>query len=193
MEPAPELAAEPVLSPDDQRWLLQLARASIAAAVTGAQLDLREWGAHLPSDQLRRPAAVFVTLHARGQLRGCIGAVRSRLPLYLAVADLAASSALRDPRFAPVNEAELSELSIEISLLSAPFPIRPEELKAGEHGLIVSHGFRQGVLLPCVAAERGWTRERFLEETCAKAGLPRDAWQRDARLEAFTAQVFSEN
>jgi len=114
-------------------------------------------------------------------------------PLYLAVADLAHSAALRDPRFAPVAADELPELKIEISLLSPPFPIQPEELKPGEHGLAVSLGFRQGVLLPGVAAKRYWSQDKFLEETCAKAGLPRDSWMQGARLEAFTAQVFSED
>ena len=114
-------------------------------------------------------------------------------PLYLAVADLAPSAALRDPRFAPVAADELPELKIEISLLSPPFPIQPEELKPGEHGLAVSLGFRQGVLLPGVAAKRYWSQDKFLEETCAKAGLPRDSWMQGARLEAFTAQVFSED
>lgn len=193
MEPAHEIPTAPLLGLAEQRWLLELARASIVAAVGGAQLNLHDWGARLPSDLLRQPAAVFVTLHARGQLRGCIGAVRARAPLYLAVADLAPSAALRDPRFAPVTTAELPELKIEISLLSPLFPIQPEELKPGEHGLVVSLGFHQGVLLPGIAVERGWSGEKLLEETCAKAGLARDAWKQDARLEAFTAQVFSED
>lgn len=181
------------LDPAEQRWLLELARESIVCAVGDTRLDLGAWGARLPSEQLRRSAAVFVTLRTRGQLRGCIGAVRARAPLYLAVADLAASAALHDPRFAPLTAAELPDLRIEISFLSPLFPIQPEELKPGEHGLVVSLGFRQGVLLPCVAAERGWSRGKFLEETCVKAGLARDAWKQGARLEAFTTQVFSES
>lgn len=193
MQPVHEIAAAPLLALAEQRWLLELARASIVAAVGGAQLNLHDWGARLPSDLLRQPAGVFVTLRARGQLRGCIGAVRARAPLYLAVADLAPSAALRDPRFAPVTADELPGLKVEISLLSPPFPIQPEELKPGEHGLVVSLGFRQGVLLPGVAAERHWSREKFLDATCFKAGLPRNAWKQGARLEAFTSQAFSED
>ena len=64
---------------------------------------------------------------------------------------------------------------------------------AGEHGLIVSRGARRGLLLPQVAAEFNLTALRPLEETCAKAGLPRDAWKDPAtRIEAFRAEVFSE-
>lgn len=191
MEPAPEITAELSLSPAEQRWLLELARACVVAAVGGAKLDWREWSERLPSDHLRQPRGAFVTLRVRRELRGCIGAVRPRAPLYLAIGDLAASAALRDPRFAPVTTDDLPALAIEISILSPPFPIRPDQLTPGEHGLIVTSGFHQGVLLPVVAAERHWSREEFLEETCAKAGLPRDAWKQDARLEAFTAQVFA--
>jgi len=193
VKPAREIAAEPSLSAVEQRWLLALARAAIAAAAGGDRLDLREWGARAPSDRLCRPAGVFVTLRTRGELRGCIGAVQARAPLYIAVADLAASAASRDPRFPAVTADDLPGLRIEISLLSPPFPIQPADLKPDEHGLLVSLGFRQGVLLPGVAAERNWSREKFLEETCAKAGLPRDAWKHEARLEAFTAQAFSED
>lgn len=193
MEPAREIAAEPSLSRAEQRWLLALARAAVVAAAGGDRLDLREWGARLPSERLREPAGVFVTLRTRGELRGCIGAVQARAPLYLAVADLAVSAASRDPRFPPVTADDLPEPKIEISLLSPPFPIQPADLRPGEHGLLVSLGFRQGVLLPGVAAERHWSREKLLEETCAKAGLPRDAWKHEARLEAFTAQAFSED
>jgi AmmeMemoRadiSam system protein A len=193
MEPAPEIASEPSLPPAEQRWLLELARASIACSVEGTKLDLREWSAQLPSERLRQPAGVFVTLRTRGELRGCIGAVRARAPLYLAVADLALAAALHDPRFAPVIAAELPELKIEISLLSPLFTIQPHQLIPGLHGLVVSRDFQQGVLLPCVAAERSWSREKFLAETCFKAGLPRDAWKQGVHLEAFTAQVFSES
>jgi len=87
---------------------------------------------------------------------------------------------------------ELPEVEIEISVLSPFFAVAPEDVRPGEHGLMVSLGHQRGLLLPQVASERGWTRERFLEETCAKAGLERDAWKHGTRLEAFTAFVFSE-
>lgn len=179
------------LNPDEQRFLLDLAASTIAATVRDTPLDVHSWSARLPSEQLRQPAGAFVTLHHYGELRGCVGCLRPLKPLYLTVIDCAISAATRDPRFAPVAEEDLAELSIEISVLSPLFPIQPEELKPGEHGLVVTQGFFQGAMLPCVAGERRWDRERLLEETCAKAGLERDAWQKGARLEAFTAFVFS--
>ena len=59
---------------------------------------------------------------------------------------------------------------------------------------MVSQGWQRGVLLPQVAAQFGWTAERFLEESCVKAGFDRVAWKDpETRIQAFTAEVFSES
>lgn len=192
MDTTSEKRAAPGLKGVEQRFLLDLARSAVAATVTQAPLDLHSWSTRLPSEQLRRPAGAFVTLHHEGDLRGCVGSLKPRKPLYLTVAHCAIAAATRDPRFAPIAEPELAQLRIEISVLSPLFPIQPEELKPGEHGLVVTQGFFQGALLPRVASDHGWDRERLLEETCGKAGLERDAWKKGARLEAFTAFVFSD-
>ena len=65
-------------------------------------------------------------------------------------------------------------------------------VRIGQHGLIISQGWRRGLLLPQVPVTWNWDREQFLEETCFKAGLPKDAWQKGARIEGFTAEVFEE-
>ncbi len=83
-------------------------------------------------------------------------------------------------------------MEIEISLLSPFFRLPADQVVPGEHGLLVSDGFRRGLLLPQVAREMGWDRERFLEQTCLKAGLPSAAWKEGAEIEAFTALVFSD-
>ena len=87
---------------------------------------------------------------------------------------------------------EARELQIELSILSPPQPIGPETIQIGKHGLIISMGPHRGLLLPQVAAERGWDRVTFLEQTCKKAGLPPNAWQNGATIEAFTAEVFGD-
>lgn len=123
-----------------------------------------------------------------------MGQVENPGPLAEAVARVAMNSALHDPRFSPVGAEEVASLEIEISVLSSLEPVAPDEIIAGRHGLlVVRHPFR-GLLLPQVAAERRWSGQRLLEETCAKAGLPRDAW-RDPKTQvsAFTAEVFSES
>jgi AmmeMemoRadiSam system protein A len=108
------------------------------------------------------------------------------------VRECARAAALDDPRFDPVTPAELSSLHIEISILSPLVDIAPQQVEVGRHGLLVSRGGRRGLLLPQVAEEWNWNREQFLQETCLKAGLPADAWQHGARIQAFTAQILRE-
>ena len=96
------------------------------------------------------------------------------------------------PAFSPVRKDEVAGLNIEISALSPLFDIAPEDIEVGRHGLLISLGASRGLLLPQVAVQWKWNREQFLEETCRKAGLPADAWRQEAKVQAFTAQVFEE-
>ena len=177
------------LPKDDQRTLLLLARRAIVEAVSHLQV----FEVPPATDNLARPTGAFVTLYCDGHLRGCIGRIEPTEPLARTVAQCAVGAALHDPRFTPVVGEELVRLAIEISVLSPVEPILPEAVKVGTHGLVVQREHFRGVLLPQVAVERAWTRERFLEETCRKAGLPPDAW-RDPETQclAFTDEVFSE-
>lgn len=179
------------LRKDEQRFLLGLARRAIAASLAGAPLDLDAEAARLPSEELKRPGVTFVTLLRQGRMRGCLGSLRPGL-LYRSVAECAVLAALHDPRFSPVAAEEAPGLTIEISVLSPFFPIEPNQVKPGEHGLLIARGYQRGLLLPQVAQEHGWSREKFLEETCCKAGLEPDAWKKGANVKAFTALVFSE-
>jgi AmmeMemoRadiSam system protein A len=145
---------------------------------------------------LSEPRGVFTTLYLRGQqgreLRGCVGYVVPVAPLYRAVAESARAAAFEDSRFPPVTKEEAPKLEISLSVLSRLFPIHPNTVEIGRHGLVVSRGGRRGLLLPQVPIEHGWDRETFLQETCRKAGLPLDAWCHAATIEAFTAEVFSD-
>ncbi len=177
------------LSEEDRRALLTLARRAISEAVTHGRV-LEE---PPPGGVLAQLAGAFVTLHHLGCLRGCIGRVEAAEPLADTVIRCAISAALHDPRFDPVRRDELEALAIEISILTPPIPVRPGEIEIGRHGLVVSRGAFRGLLLPQVAVEHGLTPERFLDETCRKAGLLPGAW-RDAETEiyAFTCEVFAE-
>jgi AmmeMemoRadiSam system protein A len=177
------------LSSDDCRALLDLARRAISSAVIEKRiLDLSAC-AITPTE----PAGAFVTLHRDGQLRGCVGQVESLDPLDETIGRAAINAALHDPRFPAVGADEVESLEIEISVLSPPAPIAPEAILLGQHGLLIVKGENRGVLLPQVATERRWSSQRFLEEACAKAGLPRDAWREPAtRVFAFAAEVFSD-
>jgi AmmeMemoRadiSam system protein A len=142
---------------------------------------------------LQQAAGAFVTLHRRGRLRGCVGQLPGRDSLAAVVAHCARAAALEDSRFELVISAELSEIDIEVSVLSALEDVTLEAIVAGKHGLVVSQGRQRGVLLPQVATQFNWQPRRFLEETCVKAGLERYAWKDSAtRVQAFTADVFSE-
>lgn len=176
------------LTEANQRTLLRIARRALDEHV-------REISAAAPIDvpqALKRPGGAFVTLHRAGELRGCIGHVEASDPLYQTVYECAVSAALHDPRFEPVTAEEVATLHIEISALSPLTGAAPNDIQIGVHGIMVSLGARRGLLLPQVAAERNWDVARFLEQTCIKAGLAADAWQRGARIQTFTAQVFSE-
>jgi AmmeMemoRadiSam system protein A len=127
-------------------------------------------------------------------LRGCIGYIEAVKPLMETIEEMALSAAFRDYRFSPVEQKEIDDLSIEISVLS---PIhRTEdvsEIEVGRHGIIISGEGRRGLLLPQVAVEYGWDRDTFLSQTCVKAGLPADAWRSDnITIEIFSAEIFSE-
>jgi len=147
----------------------------------------------VPAGRLAEPGSAFVTVHCAGRLRGCVGRMDRTLPLAEVVAQCAIGAAMHDTRFRRLQAHEIDEMEIEISVLSELESVGPQAIEVGTHGIAVSRADRRGLLLPQVASERGWSAERFLEETCRKAGLEPDAW-RDPQtsLQAFTAEIFSE-
>ena len=177
-------------SADEQSAMLALARSAIVAALKNEPLQLPQ--PQPPCFALRR--GVFVTAHVAGKLRGCIGVIEGREPLSTSIPHCAQGAAFHDPRFSSLRVSELGELQIEISVLSELHAISAEHVEIGKHGLLVVAGERRGLLLPQVAVEHRLSREQFLEETCRKAGLPRDAWrQPETQIFGFTCAIFHEN
>jgi AmmeMemoRadiSam system protein A len=174
-------------SHDERAQLLRLAHDSIFSVLRGVDVSFESPSAHLAEHR-----RVFTSLYLQGELRGCVGYVLPNSPLYRAVAETARAAAFSDNRFAPVSREEASLLEIELSILSPPQTIRAEEIAVGRHGLLVSCQGQRGLLLPQVPIEHEWDRVTFLQQTCRKAGLPVDAWQKGATIEAFTAEVFGE-
>ena len=178
------------LGGEERRTLLEIARRAIEAHLRAAPLSLPD--AH---GALGRERGAFVTLRRRadGELRGCVGWMRSDRSLLETVARVAVAAATADGRFEPVTLGELPGLAIDVSALGELREIRPEDVVVGRHGLMIRLGARGGVLLPQVPVEQGWDRETFLAHTCRKARLPEDAWRSpDAELLGFTATVFGE-
>lgn len=143
----------------------------------------------------------FVTIHTYPDhdLRGCIGIPLPTMPLKEAIME-GAKSATRDPRFPPLDESELSNIIIEVTILTKPEHIevgQPQDylsnIEIGRDGLIVEQGFFKGLLLPQVSVEQGWNKEEFLSHTCMKAGLMPDAWfDKNTKISKFSGQIFTE-
>jgi AmmeMemoRadiSam system protein A len=143
-------------------------------------------------EKLRRPMGAFVCLKTKGELKGCIGYVKPILPLVDTIKQMAIQAAFHDPRFIPLNSREWKDTEIEISVLTPMKKIKDiEEIEVGIHGLYIEKDEYSGLLLPQVAVENRWDRIEFLEYTCYKAGLPKNAWKsKDADIFIFSADVF---
>ena len=177
-----------VISLDDQRRLIELARCALEARVRHAALPDIE--STLAPDVR---CGAFVSIFHDGELRGCLGRLNSPLPIARLVVDLAQAVADSDPRFDRVVPEELDGIDLEISILTHEREIQSvDEIEVGKHGLIVEQGTSRGLLLPQVPEEHGWDRDTFLNHTCLKAGLAPDAWRRGARIFVFEALVFGE-
>ncbi len=186
-----EKGDETLLNKEQRIRLLEIARKSIETYLsTGKKMEVTE-----TDPVLLKEMGAFVTLNEHGRLRGCIGNLVAREPLYLTVRDMAVEAATGDPRFPQVDLSELKTIEIEISVLSPLERIDSiEKIKLGTHGVLVKRGFNSGVFLPQVAQESGWSKEEFLSNLCSqKCGLPADAWKdKSTEIYIFSAEVFSE-
>jgi len=182
---------ETILTKLQRNKLLRIARDSIDLYATGRkELNVKE-----DDPLLNQNMGAFVTLHKENRLRGCIGNIVGRQPLYLTVRDMAIAASTDDPRFSPVTKEELKNIDIEISVLSPLKKITSaDEITLGEHGVLVRNDFTSGVYLPQVATETGWSKEQFLNSLCGdKAGMSPDAWKKGAcDIYIFSAEVFKE-
>jgi AmmeMemoRadiSam system protein A len=179
------------LTAADKQLLLQVARDSIACQLTGRAPE----PVQTSSPVFQEPRGAFVSLHRRGQLRGCIGYIEALKPLLQTIREMAPAAAFQDPRFRPLQADELADLEIEISVLTPLKLIKStDEIEVGQHGLYIVRGLNRGLLLPQVATQYHWDRRTFLEQTCGKAGLPPDAWRDPhTQIYTFTAEIFAEH
>jgi uncharacterized protein len=179
------------LTVTERAALLGIARAAILARVAGAPRREVPVPAEGPLAEVR---GAFVSVHVAGELRGCVGTFQPTEPLARTVALMAVAAAAEDPRFSPIEAADIPGLSISVSALGPLRPMpEPRAVRVGEDGLLIRRGWHRGALLPKVAVEHGWSAEEFLKHVCLKAGLPARAWQEpDAELSAFSAEEFSE-
>jgi AmmeMemoRadiSam system protein A len=173
----------------EQRYLLQLARKAVKAHLSKEKITEKRPGNPLFLEK----RGAFVTIKRKGKLRGCIGYPLPVEPLYDAIISMAVAAASEDFRFPSITLDELPETEFEISVLSLPSPVSDiSKIEVGTHGIIISKGAHRGLLLPQVPVEWDWDLETYLNHGCLKAGLPENSWRKGARIEVFTAQVFSE-
>lgn len=170
--------------------LLKIARDSIQNSFDGKPID------SLENKSFNDKKGVFVTLYLDGELRGCIGFTKTEFPLWKAVAEAARLAAFDDQRFLPLSKEEFQNVSIEISVLTEPKEIKiknpDKDIEIGKDGLIVECSGRSGLLLPQVANEFNWKAEKFLEQTCVKAGMTPKSWKSKCKIFKFQCEIFSE-
>ncbi len=168
---------------------------AIASEVITAVINKTPVKKYKSDDALfNEPRGCFVTINNNGRLRGCIGQFNPETSLLETIVEMA-QSASKDSRFTnnPIKTAELSEIDIEISVLSPLVKTdNPLSLELGKHGIYIQQGYAAGCFLPQVATETGWTKEEFLSQCCyGKAGLSPDAWRDKASdVYLFTAEIF---
>jgi AmmeMemoRadiSam system protein B/AmmeMemoRadiSam system protein A len=180
------------LNQSEQETLIHLAKKAVESTVVSGKVTPVET---VKSSTLHLERGAFVTLEINHQLRGCIGYTAPILPLYQTIHQVAIKAALDDPRFPPVRQQELDNLTYSISVLSPFIHVRDiDKIAVGKHGLLIKRGNAEGLLLPQVATEQGWDRTTFLEQTCRKAGLYPDAWKDpESDIFLFSAFVFGED
>ena len=175
----------------EKKVLLLAARQSIKSFFEDIEIPVPDYG---NNTHLKLFLGAFVTLKIADKLRGCIGYIITKKPLFDTVCDAAKQAAFRDPRFLSLTSEELDQVSIEISVLSQPQKINEyNEIIIGKHGLILHSDAVHAVLLPQVAVTNNFTTEQFLSALCEKGGLFPEYWKvHKLDLHVFTANIFSE-
>lgn len=148
---------------------------------------------HLSPTKIIHSAPIHTSLHHARELRGCIGHIWPIKPLYQAIMENAVSACSHDYRFTSVREDELSDIHIEISVLTPPKRIASySDIVLGRDGIILLKDGYQSVFLPCVPIEFGWDLKQTLEQLSHKAGLELSSWQAGAKFDVFQTVVFEE-
>jgi AmmeMemoRadiSam system protein B/AmmeMemoRadiSam system protein A len=176
------------LSDEDKAYLHEQVKKTIKA-----RLNHEKPPNDIPSSKiLKEKRGAFVTLKIHGDLRGCIGLVRAAKPLFEAVREMAQAAAFDDPRFTPLTGEEFNQIETEISVLTPLIRVHDiSEIEVDRDGLMVRLDFHSGLLLPQVATEQGWDRETFIQQTCLKAGLPKNGYrEKGIEIYRFSAEVF---
>jgi len=187
-------AALPQIDFDEHqvRTMFDCARACVEAAVRGEQTE-----APLPPALDGAPAfGLFVTLRRGDRLRACRGRWGDEVgTLGALLRQVARDAALNDTRFPGITPLELPRLAIDLSVMHSPQTLATrgeamlDQIVVGRHGLVMRHPRGAGLLLPHVARENRWDAATFLDQLCAKAGLPVSTWRTDQSYQVMTFET----
>lgn len=188
--------SESGLLDEEKKYLLKMARTTIQS-----KLGIDSGNKKLPpaSKIMLEKRGCFVTIHLRGNLRGCIGTIEPVAPLIDGIRENAINAAFKDPRFPPLNAGELSDIDIEISVLTIPEVLEYsstddllDKLEPKVHGVILSSGWHRSTFLPQVWDQLPDT-ETFLEHLCVKGGMGQDCWKNEeTQVMVYKAEYFGE-
>lgn len=183
-------------SKDEQFILLKTAKSAIESALFP---NISMWRPESVPVNLEKKQGCFVTLHKKGDLRGCIGSIEPAGPLIQCVEANAYNAAFRDPRFPPLSKEEFYLTDIEVSVLTRPKPLDfsdwhdlKQKLVPGKHGVILSRNMKSATFLPQV-----WNQlpdaESFLSHLCMKAMLEPECYKNpETRIQVYEAFYFQE-
>jgi AmmeMemoRadiSam system protein A len=198
--PPPSPASSPQPTPDldapldaaERDTLLRLAWRTLVGHLSGDPIRDADLEAYAFTPRLLAPRGIWVTVKKGGQVRGSQGEFEPRRPLYQQVIIFVRRAATRDPRFVPLTDRDVPDLTLEIALIGRGRRVAgPEEIHIGEHGIYLTKWGRGALFLPEIPAAGGWTPARTLQELCRQASLPADAWLEGARIEVFTTEVIA--
>ena len=172
---------------DQKKYLLEIARTAIGQYLDGNFVPHKQ----TTESNLKKQRGAFVTLRRNGKLRGCIGQTDAAQSVEEIVRLMAVQAAFHDWRFNPLKSSELTELEIEISILTPQKIINnPEEIVLGRDGIALRKEGYSALFLPQVALENGWDLTQTLNRLCVKAGLPPDSWKSQVQFFIFQAEIF---
>ena len=180
-----------LLSQIDKSNLLKLAKKTLVYYLKNQTMPSPEKLGIKISPCMSKVMGVFVTLYKNGRLRGCIGEITPRRPLYVAVMNQVVNAAVRDYRFPKIKSEEIPNLKFEISALTPPEVVSSyKDIEIGKDDIILSKYDHSAIFLPQVATEQSWDLSQTLTHLSQKAGLPANAWKNDAKFSIFQAVVF---
>jgi AmmeMemoRadiSam system protein A len=174
-------------SDSEKQTLLEHARKVLQTVVT-TQEPAKEKSPHT---KYLEKFGVFISLHKKDKLRGCIGNIQPILTIWDAITENTSAAAQEDIRFAPVTEFEIPEITIEISILTKPEECTADDIQQGD-GVIIQQGEYKATYLPQVW-ETIPDKNDFLSSLCKKAGLEGDCYlDKITKIYKYHAIVFTE-